>query len=209
MNRYQILVLSLLMLVSTCLVGGQTPGIHIEYMKDNKSTRVETNLLYVYNTPDQFVELMLRSGYKAEKLVKPPSGVSLEIFSLSKTPLYRKDRDRSVVAIADGTELAIGSLKNFVLSGETKQGVDAFYAVDGNPNVGMNVQVPASAKIKSSGNGVNGLSLEWMSLDMKSEQFLTIAKAKTLGFRLGNSSFTFSDGQMNIIRAFVDQITLK
>src|SRR5260221_5652057 len=169
MNRHRIVFLSLLMLLGSPLASAQAPGVHTEYMKDNKTTRVETSLLYVQNAPDQFVELMLRSWYKGETLSKAPTRVDLEIFSLSKKPLYQGDK--ALVLLADGQELPIGSVSDLVLTGETKNGAETFYGVRGNPNVGMQVPVPQSAEIKARGNGVSGLSLEWMGIDMKPEQF--------------------------------------
>jgi hypothetical protein len=90
----------------------QDTGVHTEYMKDYKTTRVETSMLYVYNTPDQFVQLTLRSWYKGEKLTSSPAKVDLEVFSFSKNPLYKKDKDRALVIVADGQESPIGNLRN-------------------------------------------------------------------------------------------------
>lgn len=207
MNRHRMVFLSLLMLMAAHLANAQAPGVHSEYMKDNKTTRVETNLLYLLNTPDQFVELILRSWYKGETLSKAPTRVALEIFSLSKKPLY--EGNKALTLVADGEELPIGSVSNLVLTGETKNGADTFYGVRGNPNVGMQVPVPQSAEIKLKGNGVSGLSLEWMEIDIKPEQFFKLAKSKTMALRLGKSSFTFTEAQMNIIRNFATAITLQ
>src|SRR5689334_3645286 len=86
----------------TAMLYAQTSGVHSEYMKDSKSTKVETSSLYVYNTPEQFVELLFRSWYKGEKLTTPPTKIDLEIFSFSKNPIYSKEKDRPLVVIIDG-----------------------------------------------------------------------------------------------------------
>ena len=87
MNKRQVLASVVLMLATHLTCNAQGSGIHTEYMKGEKTTRVETNMLYVYNAPDQFVELVLRSWYKGEKLTSSATKVDVEVFSFSKTPL--------------------------------------------------------------------------------------------------------------------------
>lgn len=208
MNKVHVLLLSLLLLATCVTANAQGSGIHTEYMKDNKSTRVETSMLYVYNTPDQFVELQLRSWYKGEKLTSAPAKVDLEVFSFSKNPLYKKDKDRALVIVADGQDSPVGNLTSMVMKGETKNGVDSFFAVGGNPNVGIQVHVPQSAQIKAGGN-LNGITMEWMSLSMKAEQFLKLAQAAKLELRIGATSLPLTDRHVEIIHNFANQITVR
>jgi hypothetical protein len=71
MNKRHMLPIMLVFVICvTCYAQGS--GIHTEYMKGEKTTRVETSMLYVYNSTDQFVQLMLRSWYKGEKLTSRP-----------------------------------------------------------------------------------------------------------------------------------------
>lgn len=208
MIKVHVLVLNLLLL-ATCVTGNaQDSGVHSEYMKDNKTTRVETSMLYVYNTPDQFVQLALRSWYKGEKLTSAPAKVDLEVLSFSKNPLYKKDKDRALVIVADGQESPIGNLTSMIMKGETKNGVDSFFAVGGNPNLGVQVAVSQSAQIKAGGN-LNGITMEWMNLSMKPDQFLKLAKAAKLEFRIGTTSLPLTDRQLEIIHSFANQITVK
>ena len=208
MNKLHVLALNLLVLTTYVTANPQGSGVHTEYMKDNKTTRVETNTLYVYNTPDQFVELTLRSWYKGEKLTAPPSKVDVEVFSFSKNPLYKKDKDRAFVIVADGQESPLGNLSNMVMKGESKNGVDNFFAVGGNPNVGIQVAVPQSAQIKAGGD-LTGITMEWMSLTMKPDQFLKLAKAAKLEFRIGTTSLPLNDRHVEIIHNFANQITVQ
>jgi hypothetical protein len=127
MNRHRIFFLVLLILLSYVTANAQGSGIRTEYMKDNKTTRVETNMLFVYNTADQFVELM---------------------------------------------------------------------------------PVPQSAQIKAAGN-LNGITMEWMGISMKPDQFLKLAKAMKLEFRIGNTSLPLSDRHVEIIHNFANQITAR
>ena len=78
----------------------------------------------------------------------------------------------------------------------------------GNPNVGIQVPLPQSAQIKGGGN-VNGITLEWMSLTMKPDQFLKLAKAAKLEFRIGTTSLPLSERHVEIIHNFANQITVQ
>ena len=206
MNKLHVLTLSLFVLTTYVTGNAQGSGIHTEYMKGNKTTRVETNALYVYNTPDQFVELTLRSWYKGEKLTSLPTKVDVEVFSFSKNPLYKTDKERAFFIVADGQESRLGNLTHMVMKGESKNGVDRFFAVGGNPNVGLQVAVPESAQIKAGGD-LTGITMEWMSLSMKPDQFLKLAKASKLEFRIGNTSLPLNERHVEIIHNFAHQIT--
>lgn len=208
MNKVHILFLTLLLLATCVTANAQDTGVHTEYMKDNKTTRVETSMLYVYNTPDQFVELIFRSWYKGEKLTSAPTNVDVDVFSFSKNPLYKKDKDRPLVAVADGQESQIGKLRYMLMKGETRKGVDSFYVVEGNSNLGMQVPVPPSALIKAAGN-VDGIMMEWMGVSMKPDQFLKLAKATKLEFRLGATSLPLTDKHLEIIHNFANKITVQ
>jgi len=208
MNKVHVLFLSLLVLATCVTANAQDTGVHTEYTKDAKTTRVETSMLYVHNTPDQFVEVIFRSWYKGEKLTSAPTKVDVEVFSFSQNPLYKKDKDRVLVIVADGQQSPIGNLRNMVMKGETRNGVDTFFAVDGNPNLGMQIPVPPSAQIKASGN-VNGITMEWMGLSMKPDQFLKLAKAAKLEFRIGTTSLPLTDKHVEIIHNFANQITVQ
>ena len=208
MNKVHVLLLSLVVL-ATCVTGNaQGSGIRTEYIKDDKTTRVETNMLYVYNTPDQFVQLILRSWYKGEKLTSAPTKIDLEVFSFSKNSLYKETKDRGLVIVADGQEFTFGKLTNTVMKGQTKNGVDSFFVVGGNPYLGMQVPVPQSAQIKAGGN-LNGVTMELMGLSMKPDQFLKLAKAAKLEFRIGTTSLQLTERHVEIIHNFANQITVQ
>ncbi len=208
MNKVHVVFLNLLVLATCVSANAQDTGVHTEYMKDNKTTRVETSMLYVHNTPDQFVELIFRSWYKGEKLTSPPTKVDLEVLSFSKDPLYKKDKDRAFVIVADGQESTMGNLSSSVMKGETVKGVDTFFVVGGNPNLVVQVAVPPSARIKASGN-LNGITMEWMNLSMKPDQFLKLAKAAKLEFRIGTTSLPLTDKHVEIIHNFANKITVQ
>jgi hypothetical protein len=131
----------------------------------------------------------------------------LEVFSFSKNPIYRKEKDRDLVIIADGDQSTLGNLTKIILKGETKNGIDSFFVVGGNPKVAIEVPVPQSAQIKASDN-LNGVRMEWMGLSMKPEQFLKLAKARKLEFRIGRTLLTLNERQREIVHNFARQIRL-
>ena len=204
MKYYRTCLITLLASVFSISAYAQDPHVRTEYMKDIKMTKVETDLMYVANTPTQFAQVSLSSRYKGEKLTQPPGKVNLSIWSSSKDALYRKDKDRKLIVITDGAEWSLGTLSHVVMKGETKDGKDAFYG-ENRPALGMGISLPLSAKVRD-GNNVNGLFMEWMFIDMKPEQFLKIANAKKVEFRLGNTSFEFTEDQMNTVRDFASRI---
>jgi hypothetical protein len=183
MKGIRILFVIILTLMAAFSANAQTSGVHSEYMKDSKTTRVETSMLYIYDMPDQFIEVMFRAWYTGEKLAAPVKQMELDIYSFSKRPLYAS---RAVSLIADGVETKIGTPHAEVLRGQTNNGADSFYVVDGNPNVGIQVPVPPTAQIKGGGN-LNGKTLEWMTLGLKPDQVLKLLTAKKLEIRVQRS----------------------
>jgi hypothetical protein len=196
-------ILSALLIMLTIAYGAyaQASGVHIE--KKGKDTTVSTSYLYVYDVTDQFVELQFSSGYKGDKPTGPPANIELTIYSFSTHPLYAS---RSVSLVADGVETKIGTPHTFVLKGQTNNGADSFYVVDGNPNIGIQVPVPPTAKIKAGGN-LNGKTMEWMTLGMKPDPFLKLLKPTKLEIRIGDSTFPLKESHLQILQNFVNQIT--
>lgn len=81
-------------------------------------------------------------------------------------------------------------------------------AVGGNPGVGVQVPVPQSAQLKAGGN-LNGMTMEWMGLSMKFDQFLKLAQAAKLELRIGAISMPLTDRHVEIIHNFANQITVR
>src|SRR5437762_6569019 len=107
------IVVLFILLVAVCPARAQQPPqshVFSEYMKDTKETRVETTMLYVGNTPEQFLQLQLRAWYPKQKLVQPAKRIGLDIYSFARAPLYQQEADWQLVAVADGETLALGRL---------------------------------------------------------------------------------------------------
>ena len=188
-------------------LSAQGTGVKSEYLKDGNITKVETNMLYVGNTADQFVGIQLTGTYKGEKLESPPK-IEITVFSFSKEPIYKKDKDRVVVIIANGTETNVGTLTNTIFKGETKNGVDTYFAVGGDPNIGMQVPLPQGAVIRAGGT-MNGMTMELLTLQLKPEQFLKMATSPSIRFKIGSTILTPTNRHIDVIRNFAEQVTAK
>jgi hypothetical protein len=204
MNRLpRLLLLLLFVFADFSGANAQGSGVHTEYLKNDKTTQVETNFLYVFDTVDQFVTIKLRTIYKGDHLTKLPTEVFLDIFSVSNRPLYRND---PLVAIADGVTYRLGSLYDTVLRGETNNAVESFFIVDTSLRFGVNVPVPQTAQIRA-GRNLSGKTMEWLGITIKTEQFLKLANATKLEWLIKTSTFTLDDRQLDIVHNFAKQIT--
>jgi hypothetical protein len=194
--------LPLLFLVLALPLCARAQSVSTRYMKDSKQTAVETNLLYLLNTPEQFVEMQLRGFYKGETLVKMPDKVLISFWSVSKKALYRPAAQLN--AVADGEQLKVGSEEPVSMTGETKDGKDIFYS-DNRPGLGIQVPIPSTATVRNA-KGVTGLAMEWITLDLKTEQLLKISAAKQAELHLGGTTLPLTEGQMSIIRDFASRL---
>jgi hypothetical protein len=178
----------------------QAQTVRTGYDKDSKKTTIETNMLYLLNAPEQFVEVQFTTSFKGEKMVKLPDRITVTVWSVSKKSLYRTGAQLS--AIADGERLKLGINDPAVMTGETKNGEDSFYNEGG---LGLQVPTPASAKVRNA-QGVNGLALEMFVFTIKPDQLDRIGEAKQLEFRLGDTALPVTEGQMNILRDFASRL---
>jgi hypothetical protein len=195
--RQQLPVFLLIFALPVC---ARAQTVRAEYMKDVKRTKVETNLLYLLNTPEQFVEVQFSTTYKGETLVKPPDKIEMTVWSVSKKALYRSSGQLS--AVADGERLKLGFNDPAVMTGETKNGKDAFYNERG---LGLQVPIPAGATVRNA-QGVNGLTMEMLVFAFKPDQLEKIAGAKQVEFRLGDTTLAVTEGQMTILRDFASRL---
>ena len=199
---------ALLIIVATlpAFVAAQTSRVHTTYSKDRKLTKVETSALYLVNSPEQFIQLTFESVYKGEKLDKPVDKVDLSVFSLAKKARYRGPSEQTLYAVTDGERWKVGTVLYLAMNGETKNGKDAFYS-ENNKNLGIEVPFPQTAKVRNGSGDVNGLTMEWLDINMKANQFAKIATAKKVEFQLGSNAFELDETHMAIISEFLAKIT--
>jgi hypothetical protein len=111
-----------------------------------------------------------------------------------------------LVIIADGTETNLGTLTATIFKGETKNGVDTYFAVGGNPNAGMQVPLPQGAAIRAGGT-MTGMTMELLTLQLKPDQFLKLAAGNNIRFKIGSTILTPTNRHIEVIHNFAQQLT--
>lgn len=186
----------------------QDPHVHSEYMPKYKLTKVETDMLFVSDSADQFMQIGFVSRYPNQQPVTPPKSITITMYSNSPKPLYEKTKSQNLTAITDGNSWKVGEFKYWLGKGSKgDKGVEMF-ASDERPGLGLQNPLPPNARV-SQGRDVDHLYLEWLIIDLKPEQFAQMAQARKLEFQIGTTKFQFSDSQMETIRAFAASITPK
>lgn len=205
MNCIRTCLVALLLVLAVGVGYPQSQHIHIEDMKGE--TRVDTNFLYLNDEREEFVEVQLRGWFKGKTPQKPPRLIQLWFYAISSRGRYRSSDDHKLNAVTDADEWKVGTLEDFlVLRGETNNGKEAFFPKEGKP-VGMEIPVPRSAQVRDKGK-IDGLTAEAMMIEIKPEQLLKLARAKTVSFHLGKSAtFTLGEGHLSTLREFAAAIT--
>jgi hypothetical protein len=184
----------------------QVSGIKSEFLKDQQVTRIETDPLYFGNEPDHLIALQLVGRYQGQELTSQPT-VEIRIMSFSKTPLYKKDKDWALSILANDAELPLGTPAITTYGGDTVGSVDTFTSADSAVQ-SIQLRIPQGALIKAAGT-MKGTIMELMTYSPKVDAFLKSAHAARMNFRLGTSTFSPNDRQLNIIHRFVDLLTPK
>jgi len=186
----------------------QDTHVRSEYMPKVKMTKVETDMLFVSNTPDQFMQIGFIARYANQQLVTPPKNITVTMFSNSPKPLYENIRDQNLVAVTDGNSWKVGELKYWLGKGsKSDKGVEMF-ASEKRPGLGLQNPLPPNAQV-ANGRDIEHLYLEWLIIELKPEQFAQMARTHNLEFQIGKTKFQFTGSQMDTIRAFAALITPK
>ena len=184
----------------------QDTHVHSEYMPKVKMTKVESDMMFVIDTTDQFMQLGLVARYPNQQLVKPPKNITLTIFSNSPKPLYENTKDQNLIVVTDGESWKAGELQYWSGKGSKTDKGQEMFASEKRPGLGLQNPLPANAKV-GQGRTVDQLYLEWLIIELKPEQFARLAQSKKLEFQIGRTKFQFTDNQMTTIREFASTIT--
>lgn len=185
-------------------VQAQDTHVHTSYAKETNTTMVETDLMYLINTPQQFIQFGLIARHPNQQLQKPPKKVDLLIWSSSKDVMYRADKDHTIIINTDGAEWSVTPQLYAVFKGETKNGQDLFWN-EKRPIIGEPSPFPANMQVKAQGS-VTGLYMEQIFADLKPEQLQKIANAKKVKLQLGSIRIELSDEYMSTIRDFYNRL---
>jgi hypothetical protein len=207
MKSSPILFLILAFVLSAAAIGQtQDPHVRSEYMPKVKMTKVETDMMFVINTNEQFMQLGLVARYPGQQLVKPPKNVTVTIFSNSPKLIYERTKDQNFIAVTDGQSWKAGELTYWSGKGSKTDKGEEMFASENRPGLGLQNPLPPNANVVQ-GRAIGQLYLEWLMIDLKPEQFARLAQSKKLEFQIGPTKFEFTDSQMNTIRAFASSIT--
>jgi hypothetical protein len=187
---------------------GQSQDTHVrsEYMPKIKMTKVESDMMFVINTVEQFMQVGLIARYPNQQLVTPPKNVTVTIFSNSPKLLYEGTNDQNLIAITDGESWKAGELKYWSGKGSKTDKGQEMFASEKRPGLGLQNPLPPNANV-GQGRAIDQLYLEWLIIELKPEQFARLAQAHKVEFQIGRTKFQFTDDQMNTIRAFASSIT--
>jgi hypothetical protein len=147
MKTAALFLFTLFALVLPTSMGAQEPHVHTRYVKEPKTTIVETDLMYLVDTPQQFVQLGFVTRYPKERLEKPPKKIDLLIWSFSKEVMYRGEKEHTVKFHTDGESWDISPPFYVVFKGESKSGQDIFWS-EKRPDLGQPSPLPDSAEVK-------------------------------------------------------------
>lgn len=204
MKTLRMLSLTFFTFVCPDFVYPQDAHVHTQYVNNSNKTTVQTDWLYLLNTPQQFLELILNIQYTGQRLKNPPEKIDLLIWSFSKEVIYKENKYQKLQITTDGEQWSIDAKTYLAFKGETKDGLDIFWE-EKRPLIGEPGRLPAIAQVKGE-QGVNGLFMEQFYYQLKPDQLLKISTAKTVEAQLGGTKLSFSMNQMNIIRSFLSQV---
>jgi hypothetical protein len=206
---YTTCAVSLLLCLAANIHGqAQDPHVHSEYMPKVKMTKVETDMLFVSDTPEQFMQIGFIGRYPNQQLITPPKIVNLTMFSNSAKPLYENSKDQRLVVVTDGESWKAGDLTYWSGKGSKNEKGVGMFASEERPGLGLQNPLPPNAQLAKA-RDIDHLYLEWLMIDLKAEQFARIAQARKLEFQIGKTKFQLTDSQMDTIRSFAAAITPK
>jgi hypothetical protein len=184
----------------------QDPHVRAEYMPKVKMTKVETDMLFVSNTPEQFMQLGFVARYPGEQLKTPPKNITLTIFSNSPKPLYENTKNQKLIAVTDGESWKAGDLTYWLGKGSRTDKGEEMFASEDRPGLGLQNPLPPNARV-AQGVKIENLYLEWLLIELKPAQFAKLAKSREVELQIGQTKFQLTESQMNTIRAFATLIT--
>jgi TonB family protein len=204
MKVIRLALLTVFTLGCALAVYGQDAHVRTEYKSDINKTIVQTDWLYLLNTQQQFMQLLLNATYKGERLQNPPSKADLVIWSFSRAALYRESSARKLILKTDGESWSIAAQSFIAFKGETKNGQDIFWE-EKRPRVGQPGFLPGTAQLKDA-DGINGIVMEQLFFELKPEQLLKIANANSVEMQLGETKLALTANQLSTARSFLGQI---
>ncbi len=195
--------ISMFALWSAIFVGtitAQDSHVNTVYVEEAKKTVISTDRMYVVNSPEQFVQMMLSFRYSGRQMTKMPDKVDVMIWALTKKLLYEKDTNRKLYLVADGERVDSTPTRHLVLNGEAYRGQDTFFTGnrEGPQGIGLQIPIPPHAQVRS--GDVGGLYMEQMYTNFKPKDLARIIAAKEIQVFLGKQKIALSENQLSTLR---------
>src|SRR5437879_2794533 len=128
---------------------GQSQDTHVrsEYMPRIKMTKVESDMMFVINTVEQFMQVGLIARYPNQQLVTPPKNVTVTIFSNSPKLLYESTNDQNLIAVTDGESWKAGESKYWSGKGSKTDKGEEMFASEKRPGLGLQNPLPPNTNV--------------------------------------------------------------
>jgi hypothetical protein len=194
-------------LAMSAVTRGQDSHVLTRYEKGIDRTVVHSDLLYVVNTPSQFIQIQMVGRYpKQGKPTEPPDRIYVEFFSFAAKPLYQMDVAHRLQVKADDQILDFGLLSYSNVADKIAE-KNKEKSKQIKSNLAVQAQLPATALI-SANRKSTGLTLELMSIQELSLADLTrMARANVVLMKIGDTIFRLTPIHMTILREFVAAIS--
>lgn len=182
-----------ILLSLSVIAKAQDNHVTAKYNQNYKITLVAIDPMFLAYTDDWRLAVDLSFSYPKQRLERPPKHINFGIRSLAKEVKYPVKDDRGVTLLADGVPVNMDNVSYIASAYEFKK--DHIEIVPFEPQikdgkvVGKNDQ-PIKSPIEES-----------FATYIKPEDFLKLAKAKSIGVRIGNKTYNFTINQMQSIRS--------
>lgn len=164
---------------------GQKPRVEEKYDRASDTTELAAHVLYLLNTPEQFVQLQMRGKHRGRRQLLPAYALELEFYSFAAKKKFSDPRvTRGLVGVADGRPIKFEWWAYDTAGGDkARQFLPRAASVGGKP------------------------VLEYLSFAVEAEQLAQLAAAREAELRLGPTRFPLDDTHKAIMREFVARIT--
>lgn len=204
MKKAPILLILLLVAVST----GVAQASHVEsrYEKSIDRTIVRSDLLYVINSPSQFMQIRFGCRYPGKGMPSQlPEQIYFDISSYSPNALYQLDAKHRLLVKADDKVIDFGLLTYWNIEGPAKK-------EKSNPkplksNFTLSAALPPAAVITVNTKREE-LTAEFMSInELSLADLRLLARANEVTMKIGDTVFPLRPMHKTILREFADAIT--
>lgn len=202
----KVFIVFILFMVPATPARAQETHVETRYEKSIDRTIVRSDLLYVVNSPAQFMQIQLGGRYPGKgRPSQLPDRLYAEISSFAPAALYQPDAKHRLLVKAGDKVLDFGLLDYSKIQGKDSKQSDNPKAPK--TNLAFSVTLPANAVIGTA-HKKDELTVETMLIDELSLADLRmLADAADLTMKIGDTVFRFRPIHTEILREFARSIT--